>query len=241
MSLWLVVLIVLVGLALARGAVAYLRARAHPRVAEIRALSDDTGVDDGGAVRSIQRAEMRLPAAALDTLWSPAQLENLARTYWRFLSRVTFGLIRVSYTPGERFVCFIGRPFVLLRFQKPEYEMSADRGVVRWRIEKGLLVAKAGRGGRGYLEIEVERRPAEREGWVVATVKNEVANFYPSISSSIGAWVYRNTQSRIHVILTYGFLRSLARLDLAHSQVGSLAGDAGQAAVAEPDAPSAQG
>jgi hypothetical protein len=31
------------------------------------------------------------------------------------------------------------------------------------------------------------------------------------------------TQSRIHVIITYGFLRSLRRLDLAESRVGRLA------------------
>jgi hypothetical protein len=35
--------------------------------------------------------------------------------------------------------------------------------------------------------------------------------------------VYNATQSRIHVIVTYGFLRSLARLDLAESKVGRLA------------------
>jgi hypothetical protein len=48
----------------------------------------------------------------------------------------------------------------------------------------------------------------------------EVANFYPSIASGIGRWVYANTQSRIHVIVTHAFLRSLARLDLATSKVG---------------------
>ena len=41
----------------------------------------------------------------------------------------------------------------LLTFEKPEYEMDGQRGIVRWRIEKGILVAKAGRNGRGYLEM----------------------------------------------------------------------------------------
>jgi hypothetical protein len=95
--------------------------------------------------------------------------------------------------------------------------------VVRWRIEKGFLVAKRGRHGRGYLEIEVQRKPSDREGWTTVHVENEVANFYPSIAHSISSWFYRNTQSRAHVIVTYGFLRSLARLDLAESSVGALA------------------
>jgi hypothetical protein len=51
----------------------------------------------------------------------------------------------------------------------------------------------------------------------------EVANFYPSIASGLSRRLYNATQSRIHVILTHGFLRSLARLDLAESRVGRLA------------------
>ncbi|MBA2262234.1 MAG: hypothetical protein H0W03_06155, partial [Solirubrobacterales bacterium] len=51
----------------------------------------------------------------------------------------------------------------------------------------------------------------------------EVANFYPALASGIATWFYVNTQSRIHVIMTHGFLRSLARLDLAQSRVGRYA------------------
>ncbi len=51
----------------------------------------------------------------------------------------------------------------------------------------------------------------------------EVANFYPAIASRLGRWIYENTQSRIHVIVTHGFLRSLAKLDLAESRVGRYA------------------
>ncbi len=49
-------------------------------------------------------------------------------------------------------------------------------------------------------------------------VEVEVANFYPAIASAISRWVYENTQSRIHVLVTHGFLRRLARLDLAESR-----------------------
>ena len=47
----------------------------------------------------------------------------------------------------------------------------------------------------------------------------EVANFYPAIASGLGRRIYDVTQSRIHVIVTHGFLRSLQRLDLAESRV----------------------
>jgi hypothetical protein len=214
------ILLALAAAALAvRGALLRRRAVAH-----IHRLDDLTVTDDSGAVRSTQSADVSLPAGELDRLWSPMYLERLARTYWRFLTRATLGVIRVKYTERERFVCLLFRPFVLLSFQAPEYEMNAARGIVRWRIESGVLVSARGRGGNGYLEIDVSRRPDDDvPGNVRVHLEVEVANFYPAIAHSISRWVYENTQSRIHVIVTHGFLRSLARLDLAPSKVGRLA------------------
>ena len=54
-------------------------------------------------------------------------------------------------------------------------------------------------------------------------VEVEVANFYPAIATWFTRFVYSNTQSRIHVVVTHGFLRSLARLDLEESAVGRFA------------------
>jgi hypothetical protein len=181
---------------------------------------DHTTLNEEGAVRSVQAADLTMPEDELVEIWKPHYLERLARTYWRFLTRCTLGLIRVAYTDRERYVVLLTRPFVLLSFQAPEYEMEDDRGIVRWRIEKGLLVSKRGRGGDGYLEIDVTRRESEKPGYAVAHVEVEVANFYPAIASGIATWLYVNTQSRIHVIVTHGFLRSLARLDFAESRVG---------------------
>jgi hypothetical protein len=133
---------------------------------------------------------------------------------------VTFWTIRVDYQEHGRQVKLFGL-IPLLTFGAPEYEMDAERGIVRWRIERGILVAGPGRGGKGYLEIDVRRRPSrDYEGSTIMHVEVEVANFYPAIASSISRWVYENTQSRIHVFVTHGFLRSLARLDLAESRVG---------------------
>jgi hypothetical protein len=67
------------------------------------------------------------------------------------------------------------------------------------------------------------RRADSSDGRGILHVEVEVANFYPTLAFRIGRWFYANTQSRIHVIVTHGFLRSLARLDLAESRVGRLA------------------
>lgn len=183
--------------------------------------ADDHTVYDGeGAVRSIQEADLILPTHELDAIWSPRDLERLARTYWRWLSRATLGLVRVDYQGQGRQVKALGL-IPLLTFQEPEYEMDGRRGVVRWRIDRGILVAARGRGGAGYLEIDISRRESrDYEGQAIAHVEVEVANFYPAIASSISRWVYENTQSRVHVIVTHGFLRNLARLDLSESKVG---------------------
>ncbi|MFL5845027.1 MAG: hypothetical protein ACJ762_10065 [Solirubrobacteraceae bacterium] len=191
--------------------------------ASIVNFADETTMDANGAVRSVQAADLVMADEQAQELWSPRQLENLARTYWRFLTRVTLGLIRVKYTDEGRFVCLLFRPFVLLSFQAPEYEMDEDRGIVRWRIDKGVLVSRPGRGGNGFLEIDVHRCSADEPGKSRLHVEVEVANFYPAIASRLGRWLYTNTQSRIHVLVTHGFLRSLAKRDLAQSRVGRFA------------------
>ena len=195
--------------------------------AVIRDPEQHTVMDEHGSVRSIQAADVTMPSAELDSIWSAMHLERLARTYWKYLSRVTLGLIRVSYTQTERAVVLLTRPFVLLRFYAPEYELTEDRGIVKWRIRDGILVAKPGRGGDGYLELDVRRCPCDEPDRGKVHVEVEIANFYPAIATWIARWFYQQTQSRIHVLVTHGFLRSLARLELEESAVGRFA-------VAEP-------
>jgi hypothetical protein len=231
MSGWGIAAIVVGGLVAVRVLLALVRAARHPVVAQARIVteSEHTEIDEGGAVRSIQSADLVMPADRVEEIWNPEHLERLARTYWRFLSRCTLGLIRVSYTPTERHVVLLARPLVLLSFHAPEYEMDATHGRVRWRIARGLLVASAGRSGKGYLEIDVRRSEPDATGAVTMHVSVEVANFVPAIASRLSRFVYANTQSRIHVIVTHGFLRSLARLDLATSRVGRFAAARGAA------------
>jgi hypothetical protein len=198
------------------------RRRSRPAQAVIVSPPKSTVVARDGAVRSVQLAELTLAEQDWRRLWNATNLENLARTYWRFLSRVTLGLIRVVYTENERSVVFLGRPFTLLRFDAPEYDVAPDHGSVRWRIQGGLLVARAGR-GCGFLALSVTHLEGETDGRVRLLIEVEVANFYPAIAAGFSVPVYEVTQSAIHVLVTHAFLRSLAHLNLATSKVGRFA------------------
>src|SRR4029079_2251501 len=175
-----------------------------------------------------------MPVDDVFEVCKPLTLERLARTYWKYLSRVTLGIIRVTYTEEERAVVVIGRPLVLLRFHAPEYETSDAPGIVQWRIQDGLLVSKR---NEGYLEIDVRQMQSDREGYSRVHVEVEVSNFYPALSTFIARWVYVHTQSRIHVLVTHGFLRSLARLQLEESAVGRFSGKELKGAVNVGDTP----
>jgi hypothetical protein len=194
------------------------RARARVLIVHV----PQSGYSEDGAVGSRQVAEVTLPREELEKVWSPEHLERLARTYWSFLSRFSFGLIRVLYGEDSREVVFLRRPFVLLRFHKPEYQFNADGGTVTWPINRGVLVASRGR-GRGFLRLSVHRRSIQdRSDEVTLLVSSEVMNFYPTIATRFSRWIYEQTQLRIHVIVTHAFLRSLANLELEPSRVGAL-------------------
>jgi hypothetical protein len=201
-----------------------------PDEAEIHLLPDPVGAPAGpdGPVRSLQAAEIGLPLEYLERSWSPEYLERLARAYWAYLERISLRALRVLYGPQSRTVVLLTRRLPLLRFRAPRYETAPGLGQVTWPIERGVLVAPAGR-GRGWLRISIRRveDPTLPAGRALVHVAAEVANFYPGLRfsgplSRLGAWIYNQTQARIHTIVTNGFLRSLARLDLPASRVGAL-------------------
>jgi hypothetical protein len=177
-----------------------------------------TQVAPDGAVRSVQSARLELPRAELDRLWTPAQLENLGRTYWLFLTRVTLGVIRVVYSEDQRAVVLLARPLTLLRFESPQYTLEPDHGRISWAIRDGLLVSRTGRGS-GFLSVTVRRDPTGARGLATLGIEVEVANFYPAIASRLGKAVYEATQAFVHVLVTHAFLRSLATLELDESPV----------------------
>src|SRR3954453_3530496 len=191
------------------------RARARVEILDV----PQSEQDEDGAATSQQSAVVSLPERELDRLWTPEYLERLARTYWRFLTRVSLGLLRVLYTADSREVVLLTRPFVLLRFKAPEYDFAADRGTVRWPIDRGLLVARRRR-GRGFLRLSVRRLPDDNGPDATVAVPSEVVNFYPTIAARFGSFFYDQTQLRVHVIVTKAFLRSLAKGELEPSVVG---------------------
>jgi hypothetical protein len=203
--------------------------------AEVGELADETSVDkESGAVTSRQAADIVLPAEAVVGLWNPEHLERVARTYWVTLQRFMLGLIHVHYTETERAVVFLIPQLRLLTFKAPEYEMDRCHGIVRWRIERGLLVSARGVDGDGYLEIDIRRHDDDpEEGKVKLRVGVEVANYYPRLGG-FSRRLYANTQSRIHVISCNFFLRRLVRRDLATSKVGHFAGPASAEQAPDP-------
>ena len=200
--------------------------------AVLQTPTDETSLDpETGAVTSRQGADIVLPAAALNGLWNPEHLERAARTYWISLRRFTLGLMRVHYTESERSVVLLFPWLRLLTFRAPEYEMDRCRGIVRWRIDRGLLVSARGRDGSGYLELDFERR--DEGDQVRLHVAVEVANYYPSLTG-VSRRFYVETQSRIHVVACNYFLRRLVRRDLATSKVGHFAGPASAERAPDP-------
>ncbi|MFA4929473.1 MAG: hypothetical protein WC558_13225 [Patulibacter sp.] len=211
--------------AAARLRLARIARRNGVRIAE---LDNDTGrVADSKLVYSIQTATITTPTEQLEPLWSPEHLERFARAYWVFMERFSLGLVRVHYDEHGRYVCLLHRRIVLLGFGEPEYEFDSDHGLVRWPIRRGLMVARSDH-DQGKLEIEVHRRdgvegPRDREPMTQVELELEVADFHPAMSSGILRWIYTNTQSRYHVLLAYGFIRSLGRGELPESAVGRFA------------------
>src|SRR5437588_7278443 len=104
------------------------RSRQLPARAVIVSPRRSSTMSGDGAVHSAQSAMLTVREADVDRLWQATNLENLARTYWLFLQRVTLGLIRVEYGPDERRVMLVFRWLTLLRFDPPEYVLEPDRG-----------------------------------------------------------------------------------------------------------------
>jgi hypothetical protein len=180
-------------------------------------------VSESGAARSIQEAEVLLPRLQLERLLRPESLGRLARSYWGFLARIFFGLIRVVHVGDSPTVVLLSRHFPLLHFRAPEYEIEERRGRATWWIERGLLVAERGR-GRGFLRLGVERLDRETAADTAAVlIRIEVRNFYPWLRgrgrfTRFGTWLYSRTQLRIHILVCNAFLRSLTRIELPHRQ-----------------------
>jgi hypothetical protein len=184
-----------------------------PRV-EVLPDPERSPVTLDGPLDSEQSAVVHMAPEQLDELWQPGSLEALAQAYWRHLHRLSLRTLAVDYGGPSPAVKAFGR-IELLRFHEPRFETGPDYGRVTWPIDRGILVARRGR-GQGELAIDVRRSGNPGE----ATVTSRVSNFYPWLRGSgvfarLGRFIYAQTQLRIHVFVTKRFLRSLERLDLS--------------------------
>ena len=170
------------------------------------------GLAATGGVTCEQEALITVDQATFEAIWTPSTLELLARSYWDYIRRRTLGAIRVTHQGEGPVVALFGR-IPLLRFQPPVFSTAAREASVHWPIEKGMQVSREGR-GQGYLRIAASREGGSREGDPRLRVSSTVSNFYPWIRgagwfSRTGTWIYSQTQLRIHIAVTRGFLRSL--------------------------------
>ena len=113
-------------------------------------------------------------------LWHPQYLERLARTYWKYLSRVTLGLIRVVLhrARARRRPDSAARSCCCASARRN----TTSRAIAEscsWRIQDGLLVSRR---NEGCLEIDVRRMESDRQGYGRVHVEVEVSNFYPAIA-----------------------------------------------------------
>ena len=188
-----------------------LAAEASP--VHLRLLPDELDkVQRTGAVGSAQAGELMVPGP-VSRVMTRDFLSRAARGYWRFITRISLGLIRATYAGDHQSIVLVTRRLVLLRFRTPDYELLETRASVTWPIERGLLVARDGR-DQGFLQLSVARLDEPgTDDRVPIRVTMEVRNFYPWLRGSgrfakLGVWLYSQTQQRIHRSVTRGFLRS---------------------------------
>ncbi|MDO9356024.1 MAG: hypothetical protein Q7T55_20160 [Solirubrobacteraceae bacterium] len=196
-------------------------AEADPQI-RVESLTDDTVLERDGSVRSVQAGDVWLPSDRLEAVWTAENLERLARTYWYHLGRISFRLLRVMYTPTGRAMALFGL-VPLITFDEPEYELDERHGSVKWTIRNGLLVSQKGADKAGYLGIVVKHLESDRPGMDRLHVELSIVNFYPALADRLSKRLYTVTQSRIHVVVVYSFLRSLAHGQLVPSKVGRFA------------------
>jgi len=175
------------------------------------------GLATTGGVTCEQTAVITVDQETFEQIWTPSTLELLARTYWRFIRKRSLGAIRVVYRPGSQTVVLFSRRIPLLRFDSPTFHTGGEGAYVEWPIDKGLLVARAGR-DQGFLRIAVKNEGGSDGGSRQRLeVSSTVSNFYPWLRGSgwfarVGTWIYSQTQLRSHIWITKGFLRSLEDL-----------------------------
>jgi hypothetical protein len=173
-----------------------------------------------GPVGSVHEAELLVAEQDVERVISAEVLSQVSDAYWRFLGRISLGLLRKHAEPGHESLVVVLRQAALLRLDAPTYREDSENASVTWPIDRGLLVAREG-WGRGSLAISLRRaaRDPRRSGDARVLMRMEVVGYYPRCRghgrfTPVGTWIYANTQAQIHRFVLRGFMRSLAGLEL---------------------------
>ena len=131
-------------------------------------------------------------------------------------ARISLGLLKSATAPTGRTVVLLAPARAAAPLPAPEYDAGPGFGRVTWPIERGVLVARQGAAAATCASTCAGSSPSWA-GRARVRIRAEVANFYPFLAARrrfarIGSCFYAQTQLRIHVLVTRGFLRSLDRL-----------------------------
>ena len=176
-------------------------------------------------MRSIQAADVTVPADGPRAALEQGRTSSASRARTGSTSRGSRSASSASPTPrtsapwsccsARSCCCASARPSTSSR----RATAGSCAGGSRTACSSPRAAAAAGATSRST-SAACRRR---RTGWSTVHVEVEVASFYPAIATWLTGFVYSHTQSKIHVLVTHGFLRSLARLELEESAVGRFA------------------
>ncbi len=152
---------------------------------------------DGG-VTTEQRVRLTHQAVP----WSDEGARALACTYWREVTHITRGLVRVHERGGTIELRLLGGP-ALLRFDRPQLQVRPAFVSCSYPIAGGLLAHVRG----GALTLSQSGRDEPE-------VRTTVSGFHPSLAARPGfpAWtgvLYARGQARIHDAVGRRFLAGL--------------------------------
>lgn len=154
---------------------------------------------EDGAVESEQSVALSVPVVD----FSKAGAEQLGRSYWREVQRVTRSLIRVRERKGSLELRLLGAGPALIRFGRPTVEATEVLVSCSYPIDGGLLARRRA----GAITFAQTAGPAP-------TVRSTIRGFFPRLAARAGRpdWtgaLYNELQTRAHVAISRRYFARL--------------------------------
>lgn len=126
------------------------------------------------------------------------EIEDLAATYFSYVSRRLFHLVGVRRTQPNKIAFTLAR-VTLLGFEVRDLSAESSRSRITYGITGGLLAQR--KRPFGTLSISTELRDRSRTVFCL-----EVAEYHPRLAQYVGGAIYKLVQSPIHQWLGDGFV-----------------------------------